>query len=239
MRNIINWKVFSILSAACAVASVLVIPYQLALMPELAKMGIMLYFAAFAQGLILFSIITFFGLLLAKKLEFKLPVLEGKIGIRAVLKISVALGILSGVLILLCSFAFEELSISAFQAPAWTGFLASFYGGIAEEVLCRLFVMTFIVWIISKFTKNFANWGVWAAIIVSAVLFGVGHLPMTSALADITFMVVARAILLNGIGGVVFGWLYWKRGLESAIIAHFSADIVLHVVTPIVVKIFI
>jgi len=28
---------------------------------------------------------------------------------------------------------------------------------------------------------------------------------------------------------VVFGWLYQTRGLESAMIAHFSADIVLHV----------
>jgi membrane protease YdiL (CAAX protease family) len=34
---------------------------------------------------------------------------------------------------------------------------------------------------------------------------------------------------LNGLAGVAFGWLYWKRGLESAIVAHFSADIILHV----------
>ena len=45
----------------------------------------------------------------------------------------------------------------------------------------------------------------------------------------LTPLVITRAILLNGIGGVVFGWLYWKRGLEAAMIAHFSADIVLHV----------
>jgi hypothetical protein len=39
---------------------------------------------------------------------------------------------------------------------------------------------------------------------------------------------------LNGLGGLAFGWLYWKRGLESAMMAHFSADIVLHVITPLV-----
>jgi membrane protease YdiL (CAAX protease family) len=43
--------------------------------------------------------------------------------------------------------------------------------------------------------------------------------------------------LLNGIGGVVFGWLYWKKGLESAMIAHFSADIVLHVLLPAILMI--
>ncbi|MDD3715217.1 MAG: CPBP family intramembrane metalloprotease, partial [Atribacterota bacterium] len=31
------------------------------------------------------------------------------------------------------------------------------------------------------------------------------------------------------VAGLAFGWLYWTRGLESSMIAHFSADIVLHV----------
>jgi len=41
--------------------------------------------------------------------------------------------------------------------------------------------------------------------------------------------VIARAVILNGIPGVAFGWLYWQRGLEAAMVAHFSADLVLHV----------
>ena len=47
---------------------------------------------------------------------------------------------------------------------------------------------------------------------------------------------ITRALLLNGIGGIVFGWLYWKRGLLAAMLAHFSADIVLHVVTPLLTQ---
>jgi membrane protease YdiL (CAAX protease family) len=31
-------------------------------------------------------------------------------------------------------------------------------------------------------------------------------------------------------GGIAFGWLYFKYGLESAMVAHFSADIVIHVI---------
>ena len=34
------------------------------------------------------------------------------------------------------------------------------------------------------------------------------------------------------IGGVVFGTVFWWRGLEHAMLAHFSADLVLHVVAP-------
>jgi membrane protease YdiL (CAAX protease family) len=45
----------------------------------------------------------------------------------------------------------------------------------------------------------------------------------------LTTLVVIRTTLLNAIGGIVFGWLYQTRGLESAMIAHFSADIVLPV----------
>ncbi len=32
--------------------------------------------------------------------------------------------------------------------------------------------------------------------------------------------------------GIIAGWLYWTRGLESAMISHFAADIVLHVIPP-------
>jgi hypothetical protein len=47
----------------------------------------------------------------------------------------------------------------------------------------------------------------------------------------LTPLVTARALLLNGMGGLGFGRLYWKRGLPAAMPAHFTADIVLHVVT--------
>jgi membrane protease YdiL (CAAX protease family) len=43
-----------------------------------------------------------------------------------------------------------------------------------------------------------------------------------------------RTIALNAVGGLVFGWLYWKRGIEMAMLGHFSADIVLHVLAPLV-----
>ena len=74
----------------------------------------------------------------------------------------------------------------------------------------------------------------WTANLGAAILFGLGHLPATAALVPLTSFVVLRAIVLNGIGGVVFGHLYWRRGLEAAMLAHFSADIVLHVLTPLV-----
>jgi membrane protease YdiL (CAAX protease family) len=69
----------------------------------------------------------------------------------------------------------------------------------------------------------------WIANVLAAVLFGLGHLPATSMLIPLTQLVITRAIVLNGLLGIAFGYLYMTRGLESAMVSHFSADIVLHV----------
>jgi membrane protease YdiL (CAAX protease family) len=42
-------------------------------------------------------------------------------------------------------------------------------------------------------------------------------------------MVVFRTLVLNALGGLAFGWLFYRHGLEHAMAAHFSADIVVHV----------
>ena len=36
----------------------------------------------------------------------------------------------------------------------------------------------------------------------------------------------------NGTPGLVFGWLYWRRGLIAAMLAHFGLDLVLKVLIP-------
>jgi membrane protease YdiL (CAAX protease family) len=46
----------------------------------------------------------------------------------------------------------------------------------------------------------------------------------------ITPLVVAAALMLNGIAGIAFGFLYRRHGLEAAMIAHFIADFVIYVV---------
>jgi hypothetical protein len=51
-------------------------------------------------------------------------------------------------------------------------------------------------------------------------------------------MVIARTLILNGVAGIIFGWLYMKNGLESAMIGHFSCDITLHVLFPLALSLF-
>jgi len=254
MKKIINWKLFFVLLVLCLITSVLVIPYQLAITSiEIEVSPFLVVLSALLNSLIIFSVAAFFGLFFSKRIGMGMPILEGILQkenktkeFKSLLLLSIGLGVFAGILIAALSIPFNRL-IPEFQnmevsAPVWKGFLASFYGGIAEEILLRLFVVSLLVWITFKIKKskdgNPAIFSIWLSIILAAVLFGIGHLPATAQIVDLTGIVITRAIVLNGIGGIIFGWLYWKKGLESAMIAHFSADIILHVIIPFAVSSF-
>ncbi|WP_338553832.1 CPBP family intramembrane glutamic endopeptidase [Paenibacillus sp. KS-LC4] len=126
-------------------------------------------------------------------------------------------------------------SIQPIEAYWWQGLLTMFYGGLTEEIMLRLFTMTLIVWLLAKIfrRKNNADSAVilWVSIVLASVLFGIGHLPATATVfGELTLLLVLRAIVLNSILGIWFGFLYWKKGLEYAMIAHMGADLFLHVI---------
>lgn len=117
----------------------------------------------------------------------------------------------------------------------WHGLLATFYGGITEELLVRFFGMTFIVWLFAVTTRKQAGelpkTFYMIATVGAALLFGLGHLPATAQLfGELTPMIMTRGLVLNGLLGLWFGYLYYRKGLEYAMIAHMSADLFLHVI---------
>lgn len=107
---------------------------------------------------------------------------------------------------------------------------AVLYGGVIEEVMLRLFMMSLIAFILHKLFgkgKDKPAIGILvAANIVAAILFAAGHLPATAALMGLTPMLVFRCFLLNGGFGLLFGWLYQKYGLRYAMIAHGGCHVV-------------
>jgi membrane protease YdiL (CAAX protease family) len=258
MKTLINWRVFLILWIAAILSSVAVLPYVLELqgsaletlelplpLPALIALQIM-------QGAILFAIIIIAGMFFASRAGLGTPILDSVSRgesvadkVRAILPLNIGLGVVASLLIIGMDLILQPallkeigdsanaLNLQDAQPAAWKGFLASFYGGVTEEILLRLFVMSLLVWLgrfVNKTQEGKPTIIVfWTANILAAILFGLGHLPATAMLIPLTPLVITRAILLNGIGGVIFGWLYWKRGLESAMVAHFSTDIVLHV----------
>ncbi|MFN8382074.1 MAG: CPBP family glutamic-type intramembrane protease [Anaerolineales bacterium] len=252
-----NWKVFLTLWVASVLGLLAVLPYALKLQESVIKqvtatipLGVLIA-AQVIQSILLFGAATSLGLLLAKQVGLGAPVLEKFFAgekladhVRPFLLPVILFGVIGGLLIFgLDKFVFmpalqsELVQGSAASGSATTplqGFLASFYGGIDEEILLRLFLMSLLAWLgkfVSRTAEGKPTTGVlWTANILAAVFFGLGHLPATAALMTITPLVVVRAIVLNGLLGVGFGYFYTKYGLESAMLSHFSADIILHVV---------
>lgn len=98
------------------------------------------------------------------------------------------------------------------------------YAAVIEEVMLRLFAMSLVAFILHKiFGKKEEKPSVTILVvanIVAATLFAVGHLPTNFALFGSSFLIVFRCLLLNGVFGLAFGWLYRKYGLRYAMIAH-------------------
>ncbi len=106
------------------------------------------------------------------------------------------------------------------------------YGGITEEVLLRWGLMSLLAWACWRAflpQRERATAACFhAAIFLSAFIFGAAHLPVAFLLVpQPNLALIAFVIAANGVFGVVAGYLYWWRGLESAIVAHMTAHVVL------------
>ena len=107
---------------------------------------------------------------------------------------------------------------------------AVLYGGVIEEVMLRLFMMSLIAFILHKLfgkkTEYPATGILIAANVIAAILFAAGHLPATAMTMGITPLILFRCFLLNGGFGLLFGWLYRKFGLRYAMIAHGGCHVI-------------
>lgn len=240
------------LGLACAIATALLFPYVLALKPgSMALASAAMHAPAWAivvaqslQNGVLCFLLAWAGLKLGAPLGLGAPWLGAMAYGRArpaspAWRHAAMLGVAAGIAIVAMILAFGSPIGNPSPKPhaslgfALKGLLASPYGGIVEEVQLRVFVMTLIAWLLSRLAgKQAKPWVMVAALVFAALLFGAGHLPMAAKLVPLTPTIVAPVIAYNALAGLVFGWLYWKRGLEHAMLAHFCADLVLHVAAP-------
>ena len=187
---------------------------------------------------VLLIITVVVGIILHEKVNLDVPMIKGELrkekrgNIRRIVLFGMAGGIIAGVLILMLGAAYEPLLPDEFlkmgeniQTSLAVRFL---YGGITEEILMRFGLMTFIVWLLSKVFKSLNAKTYWGGILLAALLFAVGHFPVVfQAVGSPSALLLSYIIMGNSIGGIIFGWLYWKRGLESAFIAHIFAHVIM------------
>lgn len=140
-------------------------------------------------------------------------------------------GALAGVIILA-----ELVVIARFDPRASRGIVASAseplthslaraYGAaVVEEVGVRLFGMGVISWIAVHRYRKSPETAFRIALGFSALFFGLAHLH--ASIVGIVFVVV------NGLGGLLLGWIFWRWGLPYAILCHFAAGVLIQALGP-------
>lgn len=254
-----NWWLYLIVWALAVVGAIAVVPFSLTTVSaslEAADVSLplpLIIAIGIAQNAVLQAAAAGVGLLAAGRIGLGLPFLRGQLEgqpiwdrFGRVALLAAVVGVVAGLVIVGLEQGIFAPAMAAAgtsfppesQPPAWQGLLAALYGGFGEEVLLRLFVLSVLAWSGSRFSHTGEGRPtlavLWIANLLAAVLFGLGHLPATvQAGVPLTGLVVVRAIVLNGLAGLAFGWLYWTRGLESAMVSHLCAGLVLHVLFPI------
>lgn len=217
--------------------SVTMLPQLLRQVPLPAPVGLVIA-ASIAQSAALLALAGWAGVSLAPRVGLRAPAFEALAAgrpngsaFRRQLLPGLAVGAVSGMLLFMVSaLAPDALSRAqkSFEAPVLARVL---YGGVTEELLLRWGFMSAVVWLLWRFVQQRQGVPraalVWAAIAFSALAFGAGHLPAASALAGgLSIPVVIYVLGANTMFGIVFGYLFWRWGLEAAMLAHASAHVV-------------
>jgi hypothetical protein len=244
-RQPFHWRIFWTLLALIAFGLLALLPYSLTVAGmEISAVLIPQLVVQFLVQLGLYALLAGLGIRMWGRTRLGAPLLERK-SLDTKWKpvwLGLGIGFACGLIVMLLDvFLFAPRLVVELAAqpaapvpPVWQGFLSAFYGGIVEEVIMRLFMITLLTWLGTRLFRGGAGHPnaviLWVAILVSGLALGIGHLPAAVALGiPLTPLYITRTFVLNGIG-IVFGWLYWRRGLESAMAAHFAADIALHVI---------
>jgi len=219
-------KQFLTLWILCQIGTIGVLPYIQAFShKEINNTKIIL---VLLQSGILYGLFVFFGLKLAHSINFRVhPSSLKKIEVLQDVIIGI---ILASVIYALDTYVFKLTSIVNFPNPPFIQkFMASLYGAFNEEVSMRLFLMSLLIkgFFITFKPESKKNIFVYLSIFITALVFGAGHLPAMAELTPLTSSVITRTLILNGLGGIIFGWLYFRKSLTSAMIAHGVTDITL------------
>jgi hypothetical protein len=235
-----------VLAAASVVATILAFPYLVVTLPQLRHANVPMPVLPFALGLqtgLEVLPLAWIGLRLGPTVDLGAPILRVWLARRSGVpqdwpavqwSKAAGAGVLCGAVVgavdrfFLMPMQPEALRVLSSHREAWRGLLSSFYGGVVEEVMVRLFLMTTFAWVLAKIFPRKPPAIFVAALIAAALLFAAGHLPAVVSIVPLDGIVVARVLALNTLGGIVFGVVYWRWGLEHAILCHFCADVILH-----------
>lgn len=200
------------------------------------------------QPTLILAVAVLIGIALAPRVGLSAPAAEALAAGRdtfTALKSQLVPGVIGGIVGGLCVVLISFLS-RPFLLPVTIDRISRFtelaplamrllYGGLTEELLLRWGFMTLVVWAAWRVLQKGQNVPTKpyfvGGILLSSLVFGAGHLPVGYMLLPDSFSLalVLFIVFANSAFGVVAGYLYWKRGLECAMIAHMLCHLVLAV----------
>ena len=121
--------------------------------------------------------------------------------------------------------------------PFPASLVASAAAGIGEELIFRLFLISFWVWLISYviLKKKWQNQIFWIMAVLSALAFAFGHIPSVmvffgfKTIGEIPPALMGEIILLNGVVSIFAAYYFRKFGFLAPVGIHFWTDVVWHV----------
>ena len=252
------WKLFWLLVTACLLGFAAALPYVYALFPNMVARGPLpmplpiLVTVQLMQSTIIFGGIVALGILLARKVGIEAPILQGWLYRSGVqfpagwLRIPLLWGVAIGVAVFVLYFLVFRPLIPEWPMqqeaalPVWKRFLVCFYGAINIELVMRFFLLSLFLWLLMKITRDASPRPgaaiFWTANIIVALIYALGHIPAAKSLMTLTPIVLAAVLLPTAGFALAFGYLTWKRGIEAAMLAHFSSDFIARVLGPMILR---
>jgi hypothetical protein len=138
---------------------------------------------------------------------------------------NVAMGLAAGVVLGVLAVPFQQAAFATgLPADGRVGGVVLLVSrALVDEVLLRLFLVTGMVWLLVRNATpgpRAAVIAVAAAAIVQVLLY----MPGVNAIGFPTFSATAAFVVMTVLlPAMVFGMLFWKRGLATAVIAHATA----------------
>lgn len=245
-----SWHIL-IAGGLLGVASLMLVPFE-----RLAPMqlpALQLRLLALIQPALLTVLSVWIGTTLGPKVALRAPLVEAWLAddqasgiLRRQLPLALAAAVIVAAVLVLYSklappmFApgsGDAARLASFEMPLLTKVL---YGGVTEELLTRWGLVSLFAWVFWRLRGRPAvlpSGFYWIAIGSAALLFAAGHIPLLLTIAkQPPAWLVGVVIMANAGPGVLFGWLFWRRGLEAAVIAHGLAHILAALVVPLVAR---
>ena len=241
-----NWRLFLVLWLAGALAALPLIPVTVVL-GDAGLTAHQVGWREAAVSVLLFAMVIpplaiYVGLRMGARLGLAAPLVEAWLAGRRIAGATRRLGTaaaaggglgLAGVLVTLALAGGAALPAALMEeiVPWWVGLAQALSAAVDEELIFRFGLMSLITWFAGRVIRSGdegpSDFLMWVALGLSAAIFTAVHAAPAGEAAGVAALVAEPMQLVRLLAGGLFGWLFWKHGLEAAVTAHLAYDIVL------------